>query len=542
VSIGKLTTLIMDVSSALDRFFDLFQGDSQTLQFIGKWGAKVYEDRELLKMYTHLVLAALFPIYIGSHASLRRPPSAAKAKKSEIEYEDDELEVEPLIEGMTPSDAIMFPVIAGIVLAALYFIIKWLEDPAILNKILNYYFSTLGVVGVGRLLADFLNVGTTVIFPSVWSTTKNTYHVDPLLSRQVQGLVKPAKVQIHRRILDDKKNPFPGLFSSIKLPGSINKQLWSLRALLKNHWILRGYFHGLFSFKTNVRLNDVIGLLFGIVAVYLYNMYSKAWYLANLLAFGFCYGTIQLMSPTTFWTGSLVLMGLFIYDVVMVFYTPMMISVATKIDAPIKLVLPGPGRGSFLGLGDVVLPGIMMAIALRFDLYLHYVRKQSKSSNSKEVTKATYEEPTGLWGERFWTSGSKETTVADAARFPKVYFKASLVGYTLAMIVTITVMRIYNHGQPALLYLVPGVLGALWGTALVRGEWKLMWEYTEDEKKDVKKEGLFGGLLKGEEVREESEKEKERKQKEKEEHAHHVFLFSLSEPKQAKAKLVENGQ
>lgn len=32
-------------------------------------------------------------------------------------------------------------------------------------------------------------------------------------------------------------------------------------------------------------------------------------------------GTLQLMSPTTFWTGSLILGGLFIYDIVMVFYT-----------------------------------------------------------------------------------------------------------------------------------------------------------------------------------------------------------------------------
>jgi hypothetical protein len=63
-----------------------------------------------------------------------------------------------------------------------------------------------------------------------------------------------------------------------------------------------------------------------------------------------------------------------------------------------------------------------------------------------------------------------------------------------------------------------------------------MWEYTEDgtldpevndEKKDVKKEGLFGGLLKGEDVPVESEKEKERKQREKDEHVH-VFLFLLS--------------
>ncbi|KAE9380062.1 hypothetical protein N431DRAFT_432373 [Stipitochalara longipes BDJ] len=532
----------MDPSSALDRLFDLFQGDSQTLQFIGKWGAKLYEDRDLVQMYLHLLLSALFPIYIGSHASLRRPPSAAISKKSDAKDEDDDLEVEPLIDGMSPSDAIMFPVLAGATLAGLYFIIKWLEDPAILNKILNYYFSSIGVVGVGRLTADLLNVVTTFIFPSVWSTSKDTYYVDPLLRQQETGLAKPARIATHRSILDDKRNPFPGILSSIKLPAFINKQLWSLRALLKNHWIFRGYFHGLFSFKSNIKLNDVLGFLLGIAAVTVYNMYAKTWWLTNLLAFGYCYGALQLMSPTTFWTGSLILMGLFIYDIVMVFYTPMMITVATKIDAPIKLVFPGPGRGSILGLGDVVLPGIMIAIALRFDLYLHYLRKQTPSSDhaSKDVTKAKYEEASGQWGERFWTSGSKEITVADGARFKKVYFKAALVGYTIGMVVTVAVMRIWNHGQPALLYLVPAVLGSLWGTALVRGEWRLMWEYTEDGSLDDGGE-TNETVAKKEADREKSEKEVEKTKMEKDEHAHHVFLFSLSEPKAKKAKLLGKG-
>jgi minor histocompatibility antigen H13 len=539
-----------DTSSAMDRLFDLFQGDSPALQFIGKWGAKIYEDRELLQMYIHLLLSALFPIYIGSHASLRRPPSAAAPKKSGTEDEDDELEVEPVVEGLTPSDAIMFPIFAASVLTVLYFIIKWLEDPAILNKIFNYYFSALGVVGVGKLAADILNVGTTFIFPSVWSTAKETYYVEPMLSQQVTGLVKPARVQIHRKILDDKINPFPGFLSSIKFPPSLTKRLWSLRALLMNHWVFRGYFHGLFSVKANVKLNDVIGYLFGFAAVILYNMHNKTWWLTNLLGFGFSYGTLQLMSPTTFWTGSMVLMGLFCYDIIMVFYTPMMVTVATKIEAPIKLVFPGPKHGSMLGLGDVVLPGIMIAIALRFDLYLHYLHKQSKSSTSNEVIKAKYEESSGQWGERFWTSRSKETTAADGARFPKPYFKASLVGYVVAMVVTIGVMRVWNHAQPALLYLVPGVLIALWGTALVRGEWRLMWEYTEDgsldveggEKKDGEKDKDKAVVENGKEA-EESEKMMERKKREKEEHAHHVFLFSLSEPRQMKkAKLFEKGE
>jgi minor histocompatibility antigen H13 len=114
-------------------------------------------------------------------------------------------------------------------------------------------------------------------------------------------------------------------------------------------------------------------------------------------------------------------------------------------------------------------------------------------------------------------------------------------------------MRIWDHGQPALLYLVPGVLGTLWGTALVRGEWKLMWEYTEDGSLDVEgdgeknsekkglnkeKEGLFMGLL-GSGM---DEKVDKILAKAKEEHAHHVFLFSLSEPKLRKAKVIEKSE
>jgi len=131
----------------MDTFFANFQGDSPVLQSLGYWGYKAYEERELIQMYIHLLLAALFPIYIGSHASLRRPPSAAAPEKSKVEEGDDELEPEPIVEGLSPSDAIMFPVFAGITLAGLYFIIKWLEDPRLLNKILTWYFS-------GKLFPD----------------------------------------------------------------------------------------------------------------------------------------------------------------------------------------------------------------------------------------------------------------------------------------------------------------------------------------------------------------------------------------------------
>jgi len=66
----------------MDSFFSLFEGDSPFLQFIGAWSYKAWDKRELILMYIHLMLAAIVPIYTGSHASLRCPPSAALPAKA----------------------------------------------------------------------------------------------------------------------------------------------------------------------------------------------------------------------------------------------------------------------------------------------------------------------------------------------------------------------------------------------------------------------------------------------------------------------------
>lgn len=323
-----LTNLIMD------RVMANFEGDSPVLQAIGQYGYKIYDEAELILMYIHLLTAALFPIYIGSHASLRRPPgelckSPKKAPFSssaglEDDDDDDDEPEENNVEGLQPSDAIMFPILAGFTLGGLYFLIKWLDDPNILNRILGWYFSTIGVVGVGKLAADGLNVITTFIFPTVWAFGKDVYLVDPLLRQQFIAADTPFKADhggpIHRKFTD-KSSPLPGLISNLKFPDSASNFLWSARAVFTEHWIFRAYVHGVASIKGRVRMNDAIGYSLGLAAILVYNLNGKAWWLTNMMGFGFCYGTLQLMSATTFWTGSLVLMGLFIYDVIMVFYT-----------------------------------------------------------------------------------------------------------------------------------------------------------------------------------------------------------------------------
>lgn len=64
---------------------------------------------------------------------------------------------------------------------------------------------------------------------------------------------------------------------------------------------------------------------------------------------------------------------------------------------------------------------------------------------------------------------------------PKNYFMATNIGYLFAIIATIVVMLVFEHGQPALLYLVPGVIIAVLLTACMGGEYKTMMEFTEEE-------------------------------------------------------------
>lgn len=101
------------------------------------------------------------------------------------------------------------------------------------------------------------------------------------------------------------------------------------------------------------------------------------------------------------------------------------------------------------------------------------------------------------------------------------------------MITTLVVLNIYKHGQPALLYLVPGVLIALWGTAFAKGDLALMWGYTEDGSLAEGGPETGAGLTEEEKKAKSEEVEAKQKEKAKErekEHAKHVILFSLEQP------------
>ena len=505
----------------------------------------------LLPTYIHLLVSAVFPIFIAAHASLTRPSSAAKkvkkTKKDSDESDlDDENEPVQKIENLSPTDAILFPLLAGATLASLYFILKWLQDPAWLNYILGLYFSQLGLFFAFKFLKDGFGLIRSFIFPTTYSLNGQIYRVD----------TKDRKFTSLDSSDADRRSPLPGRLSVLTLPTIANTKLWSLRSLLYTRKRLSISLQDIFKYTTSLSLLDLAALTTSISIVAWHTFISKPWPLTNFLGFSFCYGALQYTTPTTLSTGTLILCALFLYDIYFVFYTPMMVTVATKLDVPIKLLFPRPdgcvypigvADGSeamkeyllckakkktmaMLGLGDIVVPGMVLGMALRFDLYLHYLRMQKRNTGQAEagalgsrkgetdgeVVKVPFVNATGGWGERFWTStsqprsnlpnlneqqqtstesstGSSSSTsvvlkTLRARSFRKPYFYPTIVGYLSGLIATVLVMQVWGHAQPALLYLVPGVLGSFWGTAVVRGEVGLLWRYTEAEDDEEEKE------------------------------------------------------
>lgn len=163
----------------------------------------------------------------------------------------------------------------------------------------------------------------------------------------------------------------------------------------------------------------------------------KNWIFNNIMALIFCIHALQSMFIGNFKNGFMLLTLLFFYDIFFVFGTDVMLTVAKGIDAPIKLQFPTDYSGekpkySILGLGDIVIPGIFVSLCLRFDFLRALNIKYMEGLLKKEAA-----------GEDVSTV---KYLIKTAMTCDKSYFKAVNVGYLFAMIATIVVMLVFEHG------------------------------------------------------------------------------------------------
>lgn len=274
---------------------------------------------------------------------------------------------------MTKKDAMYFPLIASVALFGLYMFFQIFQKVHI-NLLLTGYFFVLGVIALAHLLSPIVNS------------------------------LMPAAVP---------KIPFHILFT--KGEGKHKEDIIN------------------YKFSTH----DIICLIIS-SAIGVWYLLKKHWIANNMFGLAFAINGVEMLHLNNFVTGVILLSGLFFYDIFWVFGTNVMVTVAKSFEAPIKLVFPqdildnGFNASNFamLGLGDIVIPGIFIALLLRFD-------------DSKK-------------------------------RKTRIYFYSTLAAYFMGLLATIFVMHVFKHAQPALLYLVPACMGTPLLVALVRGELKVL--------------------------------------------------------------------
>lgn len=275
------------------------------------------QDVDFLLLEWKLVSGAMGIIYLGAHASLRRPPSAAISKDKKRRKQDDEA----FTQGLELSDAILFPIMAAFVLVGLYYLIQWLQDPALINKILRTYMTTASMASLLTFYAHGIQVVSSFVFPRFWrgrdgklrraDQTKNTVAVCDDAGNEIESAGGGG---------GGGTNPLPGALAFLAPAAWLQKKAWKLRDLLTRHWLLEVFAHGMGKETIPIKFAHMVALLMSVVTVIVY--FATSWSsLSNMLGYGMCYGSFLLLSPTDFLTGSLVLWGLFFYDILMVFYT-----------------------------------------------------------------------------------------------------------------------------------------------------------------------------------------------------------------------------
>jgi len=217
-------------------------------------------------------------------------------------------------------------------------------------------------------------------------------------------------------------------------------------------------------FDQEVKPMEIVGICIGACMAGCY-ISTKNWIVNNIFGLSFCVLGIRMIGLNSIKVGGIMLIGLFFYDVFWVFGSKsifgsnVMVSVATGVEAPIKLMFPrelggcGTLKHSMLGLGDIVVPGIFIAFLAKFDA----VKMGEKAASSF------------------------------------VYLNSVMVAYVLSLVTTLGVMLLFNAAQPALLYIVPYVLLTTIAVAVSRGELSALWKFEiPDESEPEKKEASNG--------------------------------------------------
>jgi signal peptide peptidase-like protein 2B len=259
------------------------------------------------------------------------------------------------------------------------------------------------------------------------------------------------------------------------------------------------------------------------------------WVTQDIMGACMCITFLGVIQLNNIQVAAILLIVAFVYDIFFVFVTPLlfhgksvMITVATsggppEKDAmfcekypsdpgcrggdPLPMLLTVPrlfdyeGGASMLGLGDIVLPGLLLSFAARLDAAKCLVAIASGSKGDEEqnsgngivtsgdgVFRRTHSWQSSSWWcclcswVVYYCCGCGDEDASNSAWYTLLlggggyYFVPLVIAYAVGLLMANAAVYLMQMGQPALLYLVPCTLGTMIYLGWKREELRALWE------------------------------------------------------------------
>ena len=364
----------------------------------------VSDDLEKYSAYTAMLTLAIIPIWIGSHRSAR--------KLLKAEEEENQAEV------MTKEDAYMFPFVASGVLFSLYLVFSYVPEEY-LSVVITGYFSVIGVLALTNTVRPLF----VPLFPSWMTESPFELNLSQRVMKEVKddddGEEKEEEAEEEEEEESSKKKTKAASKEGKASKKAVAKETEEKVEVKENIFLI------------SVDYVDFICLVASI-GIAVWYVCTKNWIANNIFGLSFSINGIEMLCLGNIQIGCILLGGLFVYDIFWVFGTDVMVTVAKSFDAPIKLLFPKDflingifgKQFTMLGLGDIVIPGIFVALLLRFD----FKRALDKLLKKK---------------------GAKNLSAETISKTPvnKTYFYAGYISYILGLVSTFIVMHVFQHAQ-----------------------------------------------------------------------------------------------
>ncbi|KAI8602126.1 signal peptide peptidase-domain-containing protein [Dissophora ornata] len=347
---------------------------------------------------------AIAPIYFGSFASLKKwknPTEKKRTIKKQINESDDEEEDGPS-ESVSLLDAYTFPVLGSMALYGLHLAFTHVDKDYV-NYVLTAYFGVMGILATTQV---GVNILSTIV--GLLGLRIGRYHIN---------LVKSSSGILIVDVIDDLEILWRWTFFTI-----IHLAMLVISVLLSGYYVV-----------------------------------TKNWIVSNIFAFSFALSAIQVISLQSFKTGIILLCGMSLFDVLWEFGRDVMSTIIKNFDEPVKIMFPQhlfglPAGQAYklatLGLGDIVIPGVFLALCLRFDQY---------------------------------RAGTKNPELGRSGQFRKPYFTAAVVAYVLGLGAWFFITHVHKNAPPVLVFVSAACIISVLMTASIRGEMKRVFTYVSEE-------------------------------------------------------------